>query len=76
MLNVFANKKNRFLTDVVRQGCIWSALLFLILIGCVSKDSLHDNKRGIVLGKRISSRYLEQKLSDFSDYIALSDKTE
>ena len=66
------------ITAGVRQGCIWSPLLFLILIDYILKHSLDDNKLGMVLEKRISSRYPEQKLSDlaFADDIALLDNTE
>ena len=66
------------ITAGVRQGCIWSQLLFLILIDYVLKHSLDDNKLVMVLEKRISSRYPEQKLSDlaFADDIALLDNTE
>ena len=65
------------ITAGVRQGCIWSPLLFLILIDYILKHSLYDNKLDMVLEKRISSRYPEQKLSDlaFADDIALLDKT-
>ena len=52
------------ITAGVRQGCIWSSHLFLILIDYVLKHSLDDNKLGMVLEKRISSQYPEQKLSD------------
>ena len=62
------------ITAGVRQGCIWSPLLFLVLRDYVLKHSL-DDKLGMVLEKRISS---EQKLSDlaFADDIALLDNTE
>ena len=42
------------ITAGVRQGCIWSQLLFLILIDYALKHSLDDNKLGMVLEKRIS----------------------
>ena len=52
--------------------------MFLILIKNILKHSLHDNKLGTVLEKRINSRYPEQKLYDlaFADDIAMLDNTE
>ena len=61
----------------VRQGCVWSPLLFGILIDWVLKHALDENA-GIVLERRRSSRYRQYRLSDldFADDIALIDDTE
>ena len=74
-----AKKIERFeITVGVRQRCIWSPRLILILIDYVLKHSLDDNKLGMILEKRFSSWYPEQKLSDlaFADDIALLNNTE
>ena len=65
-------------TAGVRQGCIWSPLLFGILIDWVLKNALDRNEMGIVIEKRRSSRYQAQRLADldFADDIALIDETE
>ena len=65
-------------TTWVRQGCVWSPLLFGIIIDWVLKNSLDKNDLGIVLEKRRSSRYQQQRLSDldFVDEIALIDESE
>ena len=61
----------------VRQGCVWSAL-HGILIDWVLKHSLDKKDMGIILERRKSSRYLQQRISDlgFVDDIALIDKVE
>ena len=51
-------------TTGVRQGCVWSPLLFGIVINWVLKNSLDKNDLGIVLEKRRSSRYQQQRISD------------
>ena len=63
-------------TTGVRQGCVWSPLLFGIVIDWVLKNSLGKNR--IVLEKRRSSRYQQRRLSDldFADDIALIDESE
>ena len=65
-------------TAGVRQGCIWSPLLFGVLIDWVLKNALDKNDMGIVLERRRSSRYQQQRLSDldFADDIALIDEPE
>ena len=65
-------------TTGVRQGCVWSPLLFGIVIDWVLKNSLDKNDLGIVLERRRSSRYQQQRLSDldFVDDIALIDESE
>ena len=56
----------------MRQGCVWSSLLFGILIDWVLKHALDENA-GVVLERRRSSRYWQYRLSDldFADDIAL-----
>ena len=65
-------------TTEVRQGCVWSPLLFGIVIDWVLKNSLDKNNLGIVLEKRRSSRYQQQRLSDldFADDIVLIEESE
>ena len=60
----------------VRHGCIWSPLVFIILIDYGFTFSLDENKFGMVIDKRINT--LDQKLSDlaFADDIAMHDNTE
>ena len=59
----------------VRQGCIWSPLLFSIVIDWVLKSSLDEKDMGMVIERRRSSRYQQQRLADldFADDIALMD---
>lgn len=53
-------------TTGVRRGCVLSSLLFGIVIDWVLKNSLGKNDLGIVLEKRRSSRYQQQRLSDLN----------
>ena len=65
-------------TTEVRQGCAWSQLLFGIVIDWVLKNSLDKSNLGIVLEKRRSSSYQQQRLFDldFKYDIALIDESE
>lgn len=57
----------------VRQGCIWSPLLFGIIMDWVLRRSQDSKNHGVTLNPRRSSRYPEWRLPDldFADDIAL-----
>ena len=62
----------------VRQGDIWSPLLFGLAIDFVMKAAVDDNNRGLTLLPRRSSRYPAVKLADldYADDIALFEETD
>ena len=66
-------------TTVVRQGCIWSTLLFNIVIDWILKKTnlLQSTKCGIQLKRRQSRRYPEVRETDldYADDLALIDET-
>ncbi len=61
----------------VRQGDIWSPLLFGLVIDFIMRHAVDDNNRGIVLIPRRSSRYPQVRLSDldYADDIALFEES-
>ena len=62
----------------VRQGDIWSPMLFGIAIDFVMRAAVDKNNRGLTLLPRRSSRYPEVKLADldYADDIALFEDSE
>ena len=66
-------------TTGVRQGCIWSTLLFNIVIDWILKKTnlLQSTQCGIQLKRRQSRRYPEVRETDFdyADDLALIDET-
>lgn len=62
----------------VRQGCVWSPLVFSILNDWILKQSLDKPNVGLTLTPRRSSRYPADMLSDldFADDITLLDDDE
>ena len=62
----------------VRQGDIWSPLLFGLAIDFVMRCSVDANGSGLTTIPRRSSRYPAEKLSDldYADDIALFEETE
>ena len=62
----------------VRQGDIWSPLLFGLAIDFVMRTAVDKNKRGLTLMPRRSSRYPAEKLADLdnADDIALFEESD
>ena len=65
------------ITAGVRQGCLWSPLIFLILIDYVLKHDLDNNNLCMVIEKKKRLKIPIQMLSDLAlaDNIALLDDT-
>ena len=61
----------------VRQGCIWSPLLFNLVIDWVMKEALDKQERGLTLQKAASRRHKDWRLSDldFADDVAVFEET-